>query len=313
MSTSRKKYEQLIDDLRQEYRPQRDWGEGRGVFLVVGHFLVGVAAGTWLFALLLGYQVGLVVALGLAALGGLAHLGFLGQPKRFWRMASRVRSSWISRGFVGLSLFLVGAVLYLGLLYSHGLGGTPWLPGDPLAALGYALAAAGMAVMMGYMGFCYTASKAIPFWHSSLHPVIYIAYALRGGAAALIVTIWLSGSGDAMAFALFPYWISSTVAVAVFFGLELHAARTGGSAAARRSVSDLLAGRLALTFYGGTLVLGLLVPVWLALTGLSGEIGMATLATIGLCSVLGDFFMKYATVRAGVHLPVWTRLAHTRR
>ena len=33
---SRRKYEQLIDDLRQDYRPQRDGGEGRGIFLVIG-------------------------------------------------------------------------------------------------------------------------------------------------------------------------------------------------------------------------------------------------------------------------------------
>ena len=35
------KYEKLIQDLRQDFRPQREWGEGRGVFLVIGHFLVG--------------------------------------------------------------------------------------------------------------------------------------------------------------------------------------------------------------------------------------------------------------------------------
>ena len=30
------KYERLIQDLRRDFRPQREWGEGRGVFLVIG-------------------------------------------------------------------------------------------------------------------------------------------------------------------------------------------------------------------------------------------------------------------------------------
>ncbi|MBI2320274.1 MAG: hypothetical protein HYU75_25545, partial [Betaproteobacteria bacterium] len=85
MTQSSAKYEQFIEDLRADFRPQRDWGEGRGVFLVVGHFVVGVAAGTWLFSLYFGQQAGLLVALVLAGLGGLAHLKFLGRPSRVWR------------------------------------------------------------------------------------------------------------------------------------------------------------------------------------------------------------------------------------
>ena len=48
-----------------------------------------------------------------------------------------------------------------------------------------------MVVLIVYMGFVYTASKGIPFWNSPLHPVLYMAYALRGGIAALLVTMAL--------------------------------------------------------------------------------------------------------------------------
>jgi len=33
---------------------------------------------------------------------------------------------------------------------------------------------------------------------------------------------------------------------------------------------------------------------------------------VALASAFGDFFMKYSTIRAGVYLPVWTRLAPQR-
>jgi len=44
-------YDQLIADLGATFRPQRAWVEGRGLFLIAGHFLSSVAAGGWLFAL----------------------------------------------------------------------------------------------------------------------------------------------------------------------------------------------------------------------------------------------------------------------
>src|SRR5574341_1137234 len=71
-------YHQLIADLGATFRPQRTWVEGRGLLLIVGHFLSGVAAGGWLFSLWLDHRAGLVAALVAGALAGAAHLAFLG-------------------------------------------------------------------------------------------------------------------------------------------------------------------------------------------------------------------------------------------
>jgi formate-dependent nitrite reductase membrane component NrfD len=294
------KYERLIQDMRCEFRPQREWGEGRGVFLVIGHFLVGVAAGAWLFGLIFHYIPGLVAGFLLAGGGGIAHLAFLGHPERFWRMVRHVRTAWISRGFIGLSLFLAGAILYLPPLV---LPGWPWAAGSLLGDLGWAMAAVGMVVLIVYMGFCYTASKGIPFWNSPLHPVLYMAYALRGGVAALLVTTALFDAPSAGAARLVTIWISVTAVVIILFALELQGAVTGGNPAARRSVHEMLAGRVAIYFYGGTLLIGLLVPLMLV-SGHIAPLGVGVLAAIGLLSALGDFFMKYSTIRAGVYLPL---------
>lgn len=301
------KYERLIQDLRQDFRPQREWGEGRGLFLVVGHFLVGVAAGAWLFGLLFAYRPGLIAGFLLAGAGGVAHLAFLGRPERFWKMARHVRTAWISRGFVGLTLFLLGALLYLPPL---AIAGCPWGPESTLARLGWLLAAAGMLVLIVYMGFVYSASKGIPFWNSPLHPVLYMAYALRGGAAALLVEMALFGApGDDTTPTLLKIWIGVTALVIALFALELQGALTGGNPAARRSVRQLLAGQLAAAFYGGTLLIGLIVPAVLV-SGRIAPLGLGALAAIGLFSALGDFFMKYTTIRAGIYLPLYPRRAH---
>ena len=302
------KYEQLIQDLRRDFRPQREWGEGRGLFLVIGHFLVGVAAGAWLFGLIFNYTPGLIAGFILAGGGGIAHLAFLGRPERVLNMVYRVRTAWISRGFVGLTLFLVGAALYLPPLV---LTGWPWAADSVPGYVGWGMAACGMVVLIVYMGFVYEASKGIPFWNSPLHPVLYMAYALRGGIAALLVTMALFDAPSAGATRLITIWTAITAVVIVLFILEIQGALTGGNPAARQSVRDMLAGRMAVYFYVGTLLIGLVVPLVL-LSGHIAPLSVGVLAAIGLFSALGDFFMKYTTIRAGIYLPLRPRQARHR-
>jgi formate-dependent nitrite reductase membrane component NrfD len=270
------------------------------LFLVIGHFLVGVAASAWFFGLLFNYLPGLIAGFFLAGIGGIAHLGFLGRPERFWKMARHVKTAWVARGFVGLTLFLAGSALYLPPLL---LADWPWGTASVIGWLGWLMAAAGMIILMVYMGFVYSASKAIPFWNSQLHPLLYMAYALRGGAAALLVAMAVLGvPNQEMAERLITIWISITALVVILLALEMQGALTGGNAAARNSAREMLAGRFAGYFYGGTLLLGLLIPLVLV-SGKLAPLSVAVLAAVGLFSALGDFFMKYTTIRAGIYVP----------
>ncbi len=287
------RYDQLIADLRVERRPQREWGEGRGLLMVVGHFLVGVAGGTWVLGSVYGDSAALAVAWVLGALGGLAHLLFLGRPERALNMVRHARTSWISRGFIGLSMLLAGGAAALGSVAAGA-------PDGLVAAGGRVVAAAGAVTVIGYMGFCYTASRAIPFWHSPLHPAIYIAYALRGGIAVLLVLAATRGAGAAAT--LLQLWLGCTLLVALFVGLEMHGALSAESIAARWSARDVLAGRLSIVFYGGTLALGVVVPLLLLGPARTGS--PVLVALVGLASVAGDFFMKLSTVKAGVYRPL---------
>ena len=273
---------------------------------MIGHFLVGVAAGAWLFGLLFDYLPVWSPAFSSPAPAASRILPFSAGPSASGRWRGTIRTAWVARGFMGLTLFLVGAALYLPPLL---LAAWPWGPASAIAWLGWLMAAAGMVVLIVYMGFVYSASKGIPFWNSPLHPVLYMAYAFRGGAAALLVTMAVLGApSQETAERLITIWIAVTAVVIVLFALEIQGALTGGNAAARRSVREMLAGRVAVYFYGGTLVLGLLVPLALV-SGKLAPLSFAVLAAIGLFSALGDFFMKYATIRAGIYAPLKLRPA----
>ena len=304
MAIASGRYEQLIQDLRAEYRPQREWIERQGLFLIVGHFLSGVAAGTWLFSLLFGFAPGLAAAYALAAVSGLAHLVFLGRPERFWKMW-RARNSWIARGFIGLTLFMLGGLLYLPPLFHPD---APWSGDSWIARSGYAISVAGMVILLLYKGFVYASSKGIPFWTSPILPALYVAYALRGGVATLLLMFaWGGNTVSPERLGPLELWIGLSAAVMVLFYLGV---MSGADPVARRSVYELVRGRAAVPFYLGTLVVGLVIPIAFGLAGVTGSLSLATLALVALASVVGDFFIKYTIAKAGIYIPLRPRSPH---
>src|SRR3990167_1437850 len=239
-------FDRLLDDMQETARPQREWVDGRGLLLIMGHFLSGVGAGGWAFSSVLGFCPGEVASVAIVAASALAHILFLGRPERFWRMI-KIRTSWVGRGFMGLTLFMAASVVYLALR-AAGLGDTT----GALAVWGLSLA--GAAVIMLYKGNVYAVCRAIPFWNSSLLPVLYVAYALRGGTALLLLFLPWTGLGTAHGLVeVLELWIGLSAGVCILFYLTIMASASVG---ARRSGGDLPRGRVAAPLYGGGVAAG---------------------------------------------------------
>jgi formate-dependent nitrite reductase membrane component NrfD len=301
MSSGSARYDQLIEDLKADFRPQREWVERQGLYLIVGHFLSGVAAGAWLFSLIIDSPAGLLVSFILAGLSGIAHLAFLGRPERFWKMW-HAKTSWIGRGFIGLSLFMLGGLLYLPPVL---LVDSFWDSNSFIASTGYILALLGMIILLLYKGFVYASSKGVPFWASPILPALYVAYGLRGGVATLLLVFLFSGSDlGGWDLGLLELWIGVSAAVMVLFYL---AVMSGANPVARRSVREIIGGRAALAFYGGALIIGLVVPILLGLLGLITSLSLGAVAAVAVASVIGDFFIKYTIAKAGVYIPLRPR------
>jgi len=294
-------HRQRLTDLNLTYRPQREWIEGRGLLIVVAHFFSGVGAGAWLFSVALDYDSGLVIAIALVGLAGAAHLAFLGQPQRFWRIVMRPHSSWVSRGLWGLAVFLVGAIPYT----------VPAARDSALGPVALGVSLGGMAVVLVYNGFVYAVSRAIPFWHLPLLPMLYIAYGLRGGAAALLVAAAVAGDVfDTDLLGVIKLWVVVSSAVLVLLHLAL--ARTAGGAS-RRSARELVAGKVSPVFYVGVVLLGLVIPIVLGALAGATEPSRVLLAVVGLSSLAGDFYIKYCIVKAALYRPVVEELPTPRR
>jgi formate-dependent nitrite reductase membrane component NrfD len=288
-------FQKLSEDLKATLRPQREWVAGRGIFLLLGHFLSGAGAGAWMFSLYFELSSGLLISLAVVAVGGVAHLVFLGRLGRAWRIVRRPHSSWISRGMVSITLFLISGGLYLWLDRS---GAATDTLGQGL--LGLSLL--GMVGILVYKGFVYAVSRAIPFWNTPLLPPLYIAYGVRGGAAILLVAAALGVGGvELKPLELIKLWVVVSSAVLVLIYL---AGMSSSGVAARRSVAELLGGRAAVAFYVGVVLLGLVVPIVMGVFSYYGSVSAAALGLVGLSSLIGDFYVKYCVARAGIYTPL---------
>lgn len=169
-------------------------GMGLGLLSYLGTGLIQPTGWAAFFHWGLGY--------GLAVIGLLAATFHLGNPKRAWRAFSQWRTSWLSRegwGAVTCLLILAPMALsdWLGLGWSRGFG-----------AFGAALAL--FTVLTTAM--IYTQIRAVPRWHMPLTPVMFISFAVVGGAilsgqfdlarwgsialTTLMIAVWRMGDGQ---------------------------------------------------------------------------------------------------------------------
>jgi sulfite dehydrogenase (quinone) subunit SoeC len=168
-------------------------GAGFGLLAMLGFGVVqayGVTAFLWWG---LGYS--------LAIIGLLASAFHLGNPKNGLKAFSQWRTSWLSReAWTSVATLLVLAPLalsdWLELGWTRGFG---WIGGA------LALATVFTTSMI------YTQIRAVPRWHHWITPVMFLCFALSGGAvlagqvwavemlavlAAILLSIWRIGDGQ---------------------------------------------------------------------------------------------------------------------
>lgn len=121
----------------------------------------------------------------LLAVGGLIASTFhLGHPERAWRAFSQWRSSWLSReAWASVAALVVMGVYGAGLVFF----GTRWT--------GLGLLGAGLSLGTVFTtSMIYTQLKTVPRWHSAWTPLLFLSFAIAGGAllaGQVILAKWL--------------------------------------------------------------------------------------------------------------------------
>ena len=103
-------------EFMTKYTPQTEWIRGSGILICMAFFTIELGGGTYIFSSLVGSLLGMIAGFLLAVSGTVFFLFHLGRPVAAIRACLRPRSSWISRGVLFISLFLVLAFMtYTGM------------------------------------------------------------------------------------------------------------------------------------------------------------------------------------------------------
>jgi formate-dependent nitrite reductase membrane component NrfD len=282
------------------YKFQSQWIKNRGKFLILAIYTGGLGGAAYILSLIYGYIPGIIVGFIALALGKpLFHLLFLGRPERFLRAFINVRSSWISRGIWGITLFIIMGGLYILPL----IGFQTWLMDTVIwSAIGAASLLLALFLIV-YDGFLLASCKGIPFWNNSILTVLFPVASMISGLGIILVILSLQPSItiEPILFEKMEVLILTSGAILIAFYL-LTAKYV--DLAASQSVRSLTIGNLSNIFWLAILF-GIVIPITASTYSLLTEathyylVGIA--ATIEL---IGDFMVKYSFFRAGIHRPL---------
>lgn len=263
------------------FEAQSQWRVLILIAFFMGGFGCGVYVASWFLEFVPGMVLGLVLV---GVVKGGAHVAYLGRPERFWRALARPQTSWISRGVIGMGIFVLSGALYVALR---------------VAPLGWLSVAAAIFVML-YTGYLMAFSPSIPFWNSALLPVLFLIYSAESGTALTLPLYATFSGGEVGALEVVEILLLFLVGTIIYSYLY---GAYHSSLAAQEAVRLVVRGRLAPLFFVSVVVLGVAAP--LVLTALS-QLGRASLGTMWLAALFGiqgALFFRWVILRAGVYAP----------
>jgi formate-dependent nitrite reductase membrane component NrfD len=285
-----KSYEWMV-----EYTPQTNWIEGHGIYIWLAEVFGTLGGGLYLVSLFLNSMGGMLIGwLMVVAIKGGLHMAHLGQPSRFWRLFLKPGSSWLARGLVFVALFALFGALQLASSY--------WLAGTGWEILFKMLAGILALLVAAYSGFVMNYVNGIPFWNSALLPLLFVIFGILGGSALLMLIGLFGRNADLIAAVGFtPLFLPVSASLTALY---LWSA-TYICPAARRSVMELIRGRLALPLWVGVVFCGVVIPASVTVFMYStGYVPISLLVVTAAGILIGVFSFNYCLLKAGLYRPL---------
>jgi polysulfide reductase chain C len=294
-------------------RPQEEWKKIIAIYL----YMAGMGAGSYIIGTIIHWFInpsGVIYVWGLpldlakaallwgpilVAIGAPFLILDLGIKRRFFYACLNPRTSWVARGFLILSIFIVfGMLLFVKSVFSF-----KWL--FPESALWWILEIIAFIFAFGtalYTGILLKATKSIPLWNTYFLPILFLASALSTGSMAIILSTLGTGlfSHDAGALKVL---MGGEQILVVMEGiiLYLYLSRSyRASDQGKDSVRLLLFGEKKLIFWGGIVLLGFIFPVILENIASFFHKHTVVIFVSGLILLCGGFFLRFGVLSAGI-------------
>jgi formate-dependent nitrite reductase membrane component NrfD len=278
-----------------QYTRQTEWIDRRGLILWIAFYAGGLGGGLYLVSLFFNSLWGMFISwLIIALIKGGAHLLYLGKPQRFWRIVSRPQSSWLARGFIFVMLFIFFGAIQLVLSF--------WLPGTAGEIVFKVFAGITALAIAIYTGFVLNTVKAVPFWNSSLLPLLFVLCGILGGFGLSVIIALNGGNVNLTIAEAGSRWliIVNAFLIAVYLWGAATRETTG-----KQSVMEQIRGSGAPIFWIGIVALGIIVPLAIAFSSyFMREVSSVLLVTGVACEVVGGLALRYCVLKAGAYSPL---------
>ncbi len=287
-------------------KAQTKWGWLIAIYL----FLAGLGGGAYIAGVSADFaglttgisKIGVLLGFPCVFIGCMFLIADLGKPINFWRAYMKPRTSWIARGTIIITSFLIIDFLHIIL----------WIwPFDVLAdSIGarHFINFLGLIFAFGtiiYTGLLLGASRPIAFWSTAMLPLLFLVSALSTGFMAVILSSSVIGvlrEGLVMLERIDIVLIILEIFIIAFYLQATH--RVSES---RASAKLVLSGSVAPLFWFGVALLGLLLPLLFNLVGvfaLSGSSGHTLILLASTSGIIGGLILRQVVLKGGIHAPL---------
>jgi formate-dependent nitrite reductase membrane component NrfD len=262
---------------------QKEWIERKGLMVWIAETFTSLGSGLFLVSLFMNNWWGMVAGwLIIMFLKLPVHIAYFGRPERFYRamppFSNAWKTSWFARGILFTVFFSGFAFVQLVIGYPYydiaQYLGSAAVPLYSIFAVMAGIFAFGTGIYGGFiMNYC----KSVPFWNTGILPLVFILAGVADGFG-LIMGISLAGGGGDIATA--ELWSRVMLAVNAVIIIIYMMSASYTSAVAKLSVRELIVGRVAVAFWLGIVVLGIVVPLAISVSSLYMESELSSVLLI---------------------------------
>jgi polysulfide reductase chain C len=299
------------------FRPQQEWKEIIAIYL----YMAGMGAGSFIIGILIHWmgislnplsipsielfgvrfdltRVPILWGPIMVSIGAPFLILDLGFKWRFMYACLNPRTSWVARGFIILSIFIVFGLL----LFVKSLLPFKWLyPESGLWLIPEAIAFVFAFATALYTGILLKATKSVPLWNTHLLPLLFLASALSTGSMAIILSTLGTGLISYHSGTMKVLMVGEQIFV-VIEGILLYlflSRRYKASEQGKDSIRLLVTGKLRFVFWQGIILLGFVFPIVLEWISKYYQ-NPALLFIAGISLLTGGFFLRLGVLQAGI-------------
>jgi formate-dependent nitrite reductase membrane component NrfD len=153
--------------------------------------------------------------------------------------------------------------------------------------------------------------KSVPFWNTAMLPIILLLTGVADGFALMLAVGLFDASVNLAAVETGSRIVlaANIIIMAAYVWNATYQSRTS-----KHSAMLLIRGSLALTFWVGVVLLGMVIPLAISsLSLLASEAVIGLLIAAIVLHTAGAVCLKYVLLKAGVHTPLLPTLSYSHR